>query len=58
MSNRLGLKGESPPLRVRLPEEMLEELRKLADAEDRTLSNYARKVLKDHLESRKKKGGR
>jgi len=57
MVNRLGKKGESPPLRVRLPQEMMEAIRKLAEADERTVSNYIRKVLKEHIDSRKK-GGR
>lgn len=49
---KLGSKGESPFLRVRLPVEMLEALRKLADADERTVSNLVRKVLKDFIQSK------
>jgi hypothetical protein len=51
---KLGSKGESPFLRVRLPEEMLRELRKLADADERTVSNLVRKVLKDFIQTKQR----
>ena len=50
--------GESPYLRVRIPQDMLEAIEKLALADDRTLSNLVRKVLREFIESKRKKGGR
>lgn len=52
---KLSDKGESPFLRVRLPEEMLVALRKLADADERTVSNLVRKVLKEFIQSKQGK---
>ena len=41
----IGKGGESPFLRVRVPQEMLDSLRELAEKDGRTLSNYVRWVL-------------
>ena len=40
---------------IRLPSEILKELRDLADAERRTLANYVVVVLEQHLASKKAK---
>ncbi len=51
---KLGDKGESPFLRVRLPEGMLQELRKLAEEDERNVSSLVRKVLKDFIQSKQR----
>jgi len=38
-------------LAVRIDAELKEKLRKLAEGEDRTLSNYVIKVLREHAEA-------
>jgi predicted DNA-binding protein len=43
------------PVNIRLDDEMRDELRALADAENRPLANYIVTVLKAHLGERKKK---
>jgi predicted transcriptional regulator len=42
-------------LAVRIDAELKEKLRKLAEGEDRTLSNYVIKVLREHAEAADKK---
>jgi hypothetical protein len=54
-------KGESPFLRVRITLVMLDTLRRLAVEDRRTLSDYVRLALEDHIanvQKRAKKGGR
>ncbi|MBI4564660.1 MAG: hypothetical protein HY716_08230 [Planctomycetes bacterium] len=52
----LGGKGESPFLRVRVPSEMLEALRRLAARDRRKLSDYVRLLIEDHLAMKRKRG--
>jgi hypothetical protein len=40
-------------LPVRIEEEQLNELKKLAKAENRSLSNYVDTLIKDHVKSKK-----
>jgi len=52
-------KGASPFLTVRTPRALLDALERLAASDRRTLSDYVRLVLADHVAAkRKKKGGR
>ncbi len=48
---KLGSKGEAPRLVLRLAAETLEALKDLAAKDRRTLSDYVRLVLQDHVES-------
>lgn len=52
---KLGSKGEAPRLVVRLAAETLAALKDLATKDRRTLSDYVRLVLQDHVEA---KGGK
>jgi predicted DNA-binding protein len=49
---RRGMKRDTS-VNVRLTSEMREELQKLADAHKRTLSDYIRLLLEEHLEQQK-----
>ena len=42
---------------VTLDDPVLEQVKQLAEAEDRSLSSYINLVLKAHLEQREKRGG-
>jgi hypothetical protein len=46
--------GKFKSLSVRLIEEMLDDLRYLADKDNRSLANYVRIVLADHIEEAKR----
>jgi len=59
MRKSLGGKGESPFLRVRVPRELLDALRKLAQvADEGNVSLYVRRILAEHFAGKKMKGGR
>lgn len=53
---KLGRKGEAPLVAVRLPSELLKELRQTAEDEGRTVSEYIRELVERSLA--RKKGGR
>lgn len=46
---------KSVPFPMRLEAELLEDLRKLAEADERTISDYARRVLRQHVAKELKK---
>ncbi len=50
----MNQKGNEPMtyLRIRIPSEMKEDLQREADRDRRTLSDYVRIVLEDHLKQR------
>jgi predicted DNA-binding protein len=52
-----GDKKRLHPVNIRLDDEMREELRALAEAENRPLANYIVTVLKEHLAAQRKKRG-
>ena len=59
MRPSVGKGGESPKLVIRLAPELLAALRRAAAEDRRTLSDYVRLVLIDHMKAKgKKKGGR
>ena len=45
---------EKQVLSMRLDEELIEKLRKLAESENRTLSNYIETLLKKHIDEKTK----
>jgi predicted DNA-binding protein len=49
---KLDPKGESPRLILRVPPETLKALQDLAAKDRRTLSDYVRLVLQDHVQAR------
>lgn len=49
---------DTPSLNVRLPQKLKDALQRLADAEQRTLSNYVVLVLSQHVEEAEGKGKR
>ncbi|MCL2755735.1 MAG: ribbon-helix-helix domain-containing protein [Firmicutes bacterium] len=46
---------EKQVLSMRLDEELIEKLKKLAESENRTLSNYIETLLKKHIDNTPKK---
>lgn len=55
MRQSLGGKGESPFLRVRVPQPLLDALRKLAQvADEGNVSIYVRRVLREHVAGKQK----
>lgn len=48
-------KSPPPPFSFRLELDLKAELEKLAEKDDRSLSNYLHKVLRDHVAASKKK---
>jgi predicted DNA-binding protein len=56
----MATKGEKKrllPVNIRIDEEMRDELRALAEEQNRPLANYIVTVLKEHLAERRKKRG-
>lgn len=52
MRRPVGRSGKSEFLRVRITGDVLSALRRLAEADDRTVSGLVRKILRDFLERR------
>lgn len=50
---KLDPKGESPRLILRVPSETLKALQELAAKDRRTLSDYVRLILQDHVQGKK-----
>ena len=53
-----GDKKRLHPVNIRLDDEMRDELRALAEEENRPLANYIVTVLKEHLAAKRKKAPR
>lgn len=53
-----GMTNETPVMSLRVPLDLKDELQRLADADQRSLSNYIVKALRDHVETRSKSKGR
>jgi len=49
MGPRLGKKGEAPKLVIRLSAELLKELRRQAEQDRRTVSEFTRLLIEDGL---------
>lgn len=49
------MKKTAPPFSFRIDPEVRDDLEKFAAKDDRSLSNYINKVLRDHVASQKKK---
>ena len=45
----------SPPIMIRIEDNLRDELQKLADQDDRKLSEYCRRVLRQHVDQKLKK---
>ena len=55
MTPRLGKKGESPKLVIRLSAEILQELRQQAERDRRTVSDFTRNLIMDGLGALRKR---
>lgn len=51
-------KGISPVLTLRMPDDLLKTLREMAEKDRRSLSDYVRIVLEDHVQAKGKKRGK